>query len=225
MFSRLLPRRMGLAWSASKEVFGHTSHYESYAFKILEDHATWSLREYAPAVAAEITSGANDNRGFGRLARYIGVFGTPENQVRDAVAMTTPVVNEAIAMTTPVVNEAIAMTTPVLNEQQSNGGGVMRFVLPSKYQQVDDAPVPTDSGIRIVQVPAKLCAVVQFSGNWEGMTSSVAQEQKDILVQALTAHGGLVPCEGGGWQLHRFNPPYTLPWFRTNEVVMPVSRL
>merc|ERR1712048_1102290 len=109
---RPLRRKMGLAWSASKEIFGATSHYESYAYETLEDHGNWSLRAYAPAVAAE-TSTSDDNNGFMRLARYIGVFSTPENQSQDAVAMTTPVVNEAIAMTTPVVSETIAMTTPV----------------------------------------------------------------------------------------------------------------
>ena len=51
--------------------------------------------------------------------RYIGVFGTPENEknsTTEAVAMTAPVVSESVAMTAPVVSESVAMTAPVVSE-------------------------------------------------------------------------------------------------------------
>merc|ERR1719265_1904020 len=167
---------MGLAWSASKEIFGATSHYESYAYTVLQDHGSWSVRQYAPAVAAETGGTGDDNSSFRNLARYIGVFSTPENRQGDAVAMTTPVVSQPIAMTTPVVS------TPAATE-----GTLMRFVLPSEYQNVSDAPVPTNSNVRIVPVPAQQMAALQFSGNCNGIEE--ASEKYDELLSLMKGSG------------------------------------
>lgn len=201
---------MGLVLSMPMEVFGATSHYEAYAYRTLEDHGAWSIRAYEPGVAAE-TVVDNDDRGFGRLARYIGVFGTPENRGQDAVAMTVPVVSGSSGPT------AVAMTVPVVNGQ---GGGTMRFVLPSKYRRPEDAPAPTDPRVRLVALPGYEAAALQFSGSCGGMED--AREQYETLAASLKKHGGWTPS--GAWELHRFNPPYTLAPFRTNEVVVPVTR-
>ena len=197
---------MGLGWSAAKEVFGATSHYESYAYTVVEDFGSWSLRRYAPAVAAE-THGLSEDKCFVTLARYIGVFSTPENMGQAPVAMTTPVVNRGIA--TP-----IAMTAPVI----SASGSSMSFVLPSKYQRVEDAPAPTSPNVRLVAVPPKEAAALQFGGKCQGMEE--AKGKYEELLELIKGHG-LVAA--GPWELHRHNPPYTLPMFRTNEVVVPVA--
>merc|ERR1719201_1551961 len=70
------------------------------------------IRRYAPCVAVETpcTALSKDNDGaFRRLAKYIGVFGTPQNSAAQAVAMPAPVVNHA---------------------------GMMAFLLPAIYQRV-----------------------------------------------------------------------------------------
>lgn len=200
---------MGLLWSSTKEVFGATSHYESYAYTVVADHAGWQHRRYPKAIAA-MTDCNDDDKGFIRLARYIGVFSTPENTRRDAVAMTTPVVN------TVASSEPIAMTTPVVTGSGSRG--TMCFVLPSIYQNVEDAPSPTDSSIRIVEVPEKEVAALQFSGWCAGTSAALAKYEE--LTELIKRHG-LKPV--GPWELHRFNPPYTLGPLRTNEVVVPVA--
>jgi len=205
---------MGAALHFPQEVFGFSGHYESYKFSVVEDYGTWQLRRYAPAVAAETGGDGDEDKSFVRLAKYIGVFSTPENSKQDGVAMTTPVVTETIAMTTPVVTESIAMTTPVVT-----GGCLMRFVLPSKYKTIEDAPVPTDPKVRLVAVPEKDMAVLRFRGK---VTGNAEAEAKYHELVRLAAEKGLSP--DGKWELHRFNPPYTLPFLRTNEVLFPVSK-
>merc|ERR1719499_2453076 len=137
--------------------------------------------------------------------------------------MTTPVISEPIAMTTPVISaEPIAMTTPVVNEPggaQGTPGSPMQFILPSKYKKAADAPEPTDPEVRLRDVPSKVMAVIQFSGTCRGCEA--AEPQRQELLSHLAAAG--LQAEDG-WELHRFNPPYTIPYFRTNEVVIPVNK-
>jgi hypothetical protein len=196
---------MGLAWSASKEIFGATSHYESYAYRVLQDYGKWSVRQYAPAVAAE-TVGGQDNNSFRHLARYIGVFSAPENDARSPVAMTTPVVSRP---------QAIAMTTPVVSSYSDDS--CMRFVLPSEYTRVEDAPAPTNPKVRLVAIPACKMAAISFSGYCDGRED--ASGKYDDLISFMKGSGW---APAGQWELHRHNPPYTLGPFRTNEVVVPV---
>mmetsp|Transcript_78866 Transcript_78866/g.174607 ORF Transcript_78866/g.174607 Transcript_78866/m.174607 type:complete len:206 (+) Transcript_78866:88-705(+) len=197
---------MGLALSFPFEVFGSISHYESYKYAIVKDFGSWSLRRYAPAVAVE-TGGGRDNDSFMRLASYIGVFSTPANAGRTAVSMTTPVVSEAVAMTTPVVSSGLG-----------GQGSTMRFILPSKYGRIEDAPVPSDPEVRLAAVPEKTMAAIQFSGRCEGSGDAVAKYEE--LMHLMQGSGWVA---SGQWELHRFNPPYTLAPFRTNEVLIPVE--
>ena len=87
---------------------------------VVHKAATYEVRRYSPSVIAECSygdrgwGGGNDGSPFGALARYIGVFGTPQNNAGKAggekIAMTAPVLVTATA-TEP---EPIAMTAPVL---------------------------------------------------------------------------------------------------------------
>lgn len=214
---------MGAALSFPQEVFGRVGHYETYAHRVVKDYGAWTLRYYAPAVAVETGGNGDEDKNFIRLAKYIGVFSTPENKAQSPVAMTTPVISEAIAMTTPVITpEPIAMTTPVISESGGGAPGTsspMQFILPSKYRKAADAPQPTDPEVRLRDVPAKVVAVLQFGGTCRGCEA--AEPQRQELLSHVAAAG--LEAEDG-WELHRFNPPYTIPFFRTNEVVIPVSR-
>eukprot|EP00420_Gonyaulax_spinifera_P001300 CAMPEP_0197944192 /NCGR_PEP_ID=MMETSP1439-20131203/125290_1 /TAXON_ID=66791 /ORGANISM="Gonyaulax spinifera, Strain CCMP409" /LENGTH=226 /DNA_ID=CAMNT_0043567449 /DNA_START=58 /DNA_END=738 /DNA_ORIENTATION=+ len=215
---------MGLAASFPKELFGFVGHYESYAYTVVQEHGSWSLRRYASAVAAEVETSAGDDSSFMILAKYIGVFSTPENTVRSPVAMTTPVVSTPIAMTTPVVSTPIAMTTPVVSTSVAmttpvvSAGSSMRFVLPSQYRTVEEAPAPTNNRVRLVATPEMDAAAITFSGRCNSMEEATVQYEE--LLGHIKSNGLEV---AGPWSLHRFNPPYTLAPFRRNEVVVPVS--
>merc|ERR1712060_1042380 len=120
-----------------------------------------------------------------RLAKYIGVFSNPENKTRSG-----PQESENIAMTTPVISESIAMTTPVVSTTLKRNASCMRFVLPSKYTRACDAPVPTDSDIRVIDIPSKTVAAIQFSGRCDGCEAAI--EKYEELCELLKK-GGLQP--------------------------------
>jgi len=82
-----------------------------------------------------------EDKSFNTLARYIGDFGTPENQKK------TP----------------MAMTAPVLFENKKNGEE-MSFVLPFSMHEANEAPAPTNNNIKIDKQRKKVLAVNSFSG-------------------------------------------------------------
>ena len=169
------------------------------------------IRRYAPCVAVETpcTALSKDNDGaFRRLAKYIGVFGTPQNSAAQAVAMTAPVVNHA--------PQAVAMTAPVVNQS-----GMMAFLLPAIYQRVEDAPTPSDPAVSLRQVEERTLAAVTFSGT----VTEAAAEQRAAGLHAALVENAVLPAGSAvpPFEVARFNPPWTLPPFRTNEILMPVG--
>merc|ERR1711959_263134 len=98
-------------------VFGKID-VECAKFDIVSEGKDFQVRRYHPAVAAQVKT-TDDNRGFTQLARYIGVFGTPENGSNQAVSMTAPV----------------ASTTDT-----------MQFILPSVLS-MENAPKPTSPDV------------------------------------------------------------------------------
>lgn len=182
---------------------------ECAKFEVVKKIGSMQIRRYAPCVAVETECDmANSNDpAFRRLAKYIGVFGKPENNGGQAIAMTAPVVNTSVP---------IAMTAPV-----TNSNGKMAFILPSKYQSVAEAPPPTDEKVTLRQIEARTMAVLTFSG----MARPPAVESHvSELRQLLKENGLAAPSEGAAdFELARYNPPWTLSPLRTNEVLIPVD--
>ena len=155
---------------------------EQMPFQLVRQEEKFEIRDYEQVVVAETMD--DGNSGFRTLARYIGVFGTPENRVRGAdgdptnpskIAMTAPVINQTIAMTAPVLNERIDMTSPVLSS--NTGRSTMAFVLPKEYKTVDSAPIPTNKNVRLRKLPKRKCAVMQFTWN---VNEKQGRESKDF---------------------------------------------
>lgn len=166
------------------------------------------IRRYGPRIAAQtsVSGDGEDARraGFRRLAGYI--FGA--NHRNTKIAMTAPVAQHG---------EKIAMTAPVA---QSNTGGtgnsVIRFYMPSKWS-MDTLPEPDDSSVTVLEVPAQRFAVLRFSGDRSPATITAKSAE---LLQALynsefTSDGPPV-----AWF---YDPPWTLPFRRRNEVAVPLT--
>ena len=174
-----------------------------------KDQGEYQVRRYHPAVAAQVNC-TNDSEGFKRLARYIGVFGTPENIGATATAMTAPVVN------TPQP-QPIAMTAPVANST----AGQMQFILPSTIT-MQNAPTPTDDAVQLVQLPERTYAVLQYSGSTD---LADARSRVSELVQQVNSSSQTsgLRLDEQDWQLYRYNSPLTLPFLRTNEIAVRVD--
>lgn len=192
------------------------------SFQLLMHTAKMEVRYYQPFVLAEVNGAVQheDNK-FRILAKYIGVFGKPENVLGQNVPMTSPVVTNGqkggmkMAMTSPVLQsqtQSLAMTSPVLQSEDE----AMAFVLPDNIKKVSEAPVPTDKRVTLKEVPARVIATKRFSG-WYNRNEG--EEQYKALQQELKEHNLLTDDEdGGGFEVAQYHPPFTLPFLRRNEI-------
>ncbi|KAA5611337.1 heme-binding protein [Rhodovastum atsumiense] len=165
------------------------------------------IRRYGPRIAAETVVAQDEmaarNTGFRRLARYI--FGANRRQVK-------------IEMTAPVAQghgEAIAMTAPVAQDRRPDGAWVIRFFMPAKWT-METLPVPDDPAVLLVQVPEQTVAVLRFTG-WRD-AGTIAGRQSELLrrLEATTWRAEGKPV------VWFYDPPWTIPFLRRNEVVVPV---
>ncbi len=164
------------------------------------------IREYAPRLVAETLVEADEtaarNEGFRRLAGYI--FGANRGERR--IAMTAPVAQEP---------SRIAMTAPVAQEPTGQGFRI-RFFLPATLTAAT-APEPNDPRVVITTLPAETFAVIRFSGSTDPA----------MVARNITALRGML--SGSAWQpageptAWFYDPPWTLPPLRRNEVAIRVT--
>lgn len=166
------------------------------------------IRRYGPRIAAETTVTADENRarniGFRRLAGYI--FGG--NHRDETIAMTSPVSQQS--------REKIAMTAPVAQARDGEQSTI-RFYMPSKWT-LETLPKPDDDEVRLVTVPGETLAVLRFSG--DRSPRAVAEKTRE-LSETLRANGIEVVGSPQSWF---YDPPWTLPFRRRNEIVIPVRQ-
>jgi len=197
---------------------------------VIHTASTYEVRKYAPSVVAECSYGGawgsgDDGSPFGALARYIGVFGTPQNKKAEGSS------GEAIAMTAPVLvspatssPEAIAMTAPVLVSAPKTAQHTMAFVLPaSKYSAVEQAPQPTDPRIRLRQLPERVQAVRGYT--WSFTADRAKENLAELLADLERDDWAVRRGEDGEveWQAAGYNPPFALPFMKRNEVLVSVE--
>lgn len=167
-------------------------------YEVLKSYADFEIRRYPALLRAE-TSAATENQAFRKLAKYIGVFGTPANV---DVKTKKP--------------EAISMTAPVMMNEVS-----MSFVLPKEFT-MENVPQPTDAAIQIKQDPSAVMAVLSFSGYWN---MGNVEEKKDELLSKIKSVSSesnekIVVKSPLEWDYFGYNPPWTLWFLRKNEVVI-----
>lgn len=111
--------------------------------------------------------------------------------------------------------QKIAMTAPV-RETLGVEHPEMAFTMPVEYA-LDDLPTPADGRVRLKIEPAKTVAVVQFSG-WatRSRVSRYEQELRAVL------NNNAIQIVGEA-SLNQYNPPWTLPFLRRNEIMIEVA--
>jgi len=181
---------------------------EEPAFTVVREIDGVEIRRYGPRIAAETAIDADEeaarNQGFRLLARYI--FGANSGSAK--IAMTAPVAQQP--------NEKIAMTAPVATQRTPSGEWVIRFFMPSKYT-LQTLPTPNDDRVRLVPVPAETVAVLRFTGSTgpEAVNARIGQLLKVLYRNEVEATGDPL-----AWF---YDPPWTLPCRRRNEVVIGIA--
>ena len=197
-------------------VVGIRNGTEEPPHSLVERLGNVEIRRYAPRTAAETTVPGDAysarGEGFRRLAGYI--FGGNQGRVR--IDMTAPVAQSGAPAGAPAgapPGEPIAMTAPVAQASDAEGW-VIRFFLPAGLA---DAPKPNDGRVRIVPVPAETVAVLRFGG----LASDTAiAAQRATLLATLAGTRWRPAADPVTWF---YDPPWTLPPLRRNEIAVPVA--
>lgn len=188
---------------------GYAMAVEEPEYSVTEQSAPFELRTYQPRILAEVVvAGSMDeasSMGFRLLANYIFGNNTAGNGGSEKIQMTAPVSMEPRS-------EKISMTAPV-SMQESGGRWRVSFVMPSRYT-METLPRPNNAAVTIRQLPETRYAVIRFSGL--AGEQKVAQKTADLL--AWLDEKGL--RASGEPELARYNPPWTLPFLRRNEVMV-----
>ena len=182
---------------------------EEPKYTVIEKSGEFELRAYSPKIVAEtLVTGSMDkasSAGFRLIADYI--FGNNTTRTGD---------NEKISMTAPVAmeprSEKISMTAPVSMEQ-TGGQWRVHFVMPAQYT-LETLPKPNNPLVTLREVPAGNYAVIRFSG----FAGEDKVAKKTTALMAWLDSKGITPI--GKPELARYNPPWTLPFLRRNEVMV-----
>ncbi len=183
------------------------SRVEQAKYTVEKAEGNIELRRYEPAIIAETTvKGEREiaiKEGFRTIAGYI--FG--DNTASAKVAMTAPVTQQS---------EKIAMTAPVIQQASAEGEWKVRFVMPSSYT-LKTLPKPNNTAVKLKTIPAHRFAVIRFSG-----TANEARIAKNMEALAEYVKVNKLRPRGSP-TLAFYNPPWTLPFFRRNEVMVEIG--
>jgi hypothetical protein len=113
---------------------------------------------------------------------------------------------------------AMEMTSPVEISFDGSDEAKMSFVLPKAYS--GEPPTPDEDTIEVVRIPERLVAVKAFPGV---VTDGEVQRQRDLVADILAAdRREFRQVNSSEFSVLQYNPPYTLPWRRLNELAVVV---
>jgi len=198
---------MALCSTACSVLGVRSEETPNYSVVMAEDNK--EIRAYDPYMLAQtVVQGSYDessNQAFRILFDYI----SGANQTSEKISMTAPV-------TQGQQGEKIEMTAPVTRKPTGDGWS-MAFVLPSKYD-FDTAPRPTDARVELVQVPAKTMAALRY----RGFTSAEKILRLGTELMDWSEQNGFLPVAAP--VSARYDPPWTIPFLRRNEVLVEVEK-
>lgn len=184
-------------------------------YTVLSQVEDFELRRYDEQLVAQTwVSGDQDTasrQGFKILADYIFGNNTAPSGESSKISMTAPVTMQSDNLNGQA-SQKIAMTAPV-SMQQNDGKWRVQFTMPSQYT-MQTLPKPNNPDVKIVQVPAQTYGVIKFSG----LAGSKKVAKKTETLKSWMQTQKLVIT--GTPELARYNPPWTLPFMRRNEVMM-----
>jgi hypothetical protein len=199
---------LGAVMTAILQTVGVRSATEEPRYSQIDHIGVVEIRSYAGKIAAEVFVKGEEaearSEGFGRIAGYI--FGGNISGAK--IAMTAPVAQTA--------GQLIAMTAPVA-QRPSGEGWRIRFFMPSKYT-METLPKPKDSSVQLLQLPPQTFAVMRFTGS---RGAAALAERSALLREEIEKSQWIAD---GPIEYWFYDPPWTVPFLRRNEVAMPVRR-
>ena len=170
------------------------SKTEQAPYRVVESHGNIELRDYPPMIIAETEVTGDRKQAVQSGFRAIAGYIFGGNQSA----------------------EKIAMTAPVLQGVTGDHWKV-RFVMPSG-KSMTNLPKPDNPRVNLLELPAGRFAVIRFSGT---VGDESLKKNADQLLEFMRSR----QFNSIGMPVYAFyNPPWTLPFLRRNEVMMEVIK-
>ncbi len=180
-------------------------------YTVLKKHNTIELRSYKPMLVAHVTVTGNRrdaaNKGFKQLADFIFGNNTSPSSHKEKIEMTAPVLQ----------SEKIDMTAPVMQSNSDANNWVVTFVMPEKYT-IKTLPKPNNNAIAIEEIAARTMIAIQFSGR--PTPSNLERHLKTL--QSYIKKNNISTT--GSYEYAFYNPPWTLPILRRNEILFRIDK-
>lgn len=180
---------------------------EEPSYRVITQSESFEIRQYPPLIVAQVEVPGDlseaSSAGFRLIANYI--FGN-NISVRDGGLTTAEPVPEKIAMTVPVIAEGRADKKTWL----------IQFVMPKQYT-MDTLPKPNNPQVKLVPIGPQKLAVIRFTGF---VGDEKVQEKTAELMAWIQSKNEVV---SGNPRLARYNPPWSIPWMRRNEILIPIQ--
>jgi hypothetical protein len=180
---------------------------EEPSYRVITQSEPFEIREYPPLIVAQVEVPGDlseaSSAGFRLIANYI--FGN-NISVRDGGLTTAEPVPEKIAMTVPVIAEG-------KGDQKS---WLIQFVMPKQYT-LETLPKPNNPQVKLLPIGSQKLAVIRFTGF---VSDDKVQQKTAELMAWIKSRNEVV---SGNPRLARYNPPWSIPWLRRNEILIPIQ--
>jgi hypothetical protein len=180
---------------------------EEPSYRVITQSEPFEIREYPPLIVAQVEVPGDlseaSSAGFRLIANYI--FGN-NISVRDGGLTTAEPVPEKIAMTVPVIAEG-------KGDQKT---WLIQFVMPKQYT-LETLPKPNNPQVKLLAMGPQKIAVIRFTG----FNSDEKVQEKTAELMAWIKSRNARPL--GSPRLARYNPPWSIPWMRRNEILIPIQ--
>ena len=164
-----------------------TMAYEEANYEVVKENKEYEIRKYSDRLVIETNS--MEGNGFRKLFNYI----SGNNEESQEIKMTVPVTQEI-----------------------KNGSMTMQFYLPLKFNK-NNAPKPSNSDIKILNIEGGYYAVIKYSGR---SSDKNFLKNKNILEKQLKQDNITIispPIRAS------YNSPFTLPMLKRNEVMYKIN--
>ena len=170
------------------------SNVEQPKYKVFATEKNIQIRDYAPMIVAETQVTGGRDKAINEGFRIIADYIFGNN----------------------LSSKKVAMTAPVTQQGEGNSWQV-RFVMPASHT-LETLPKPKNPAVQLKEIKGKRFAVIRFSGlaKEESLKRHTDELKKFVKAKDLNALSAATYAF--------YNPPWTLPFLRRNEVMIEVAR-
>jgi effector-binding domain-containing protein len=169
------------------------SQVENPTYKVTSSLESIEIRAYEPMIVAEIEVQGERKQALKRGFRLLADYIFGNNTAKHKIAMTAPV-----------------------QQHVSQDGWTVSFVMPSLYNMIS-IPQPHNKDVVLKEIPAKHFIAIQFSGM--NSDANIHKHKKKIM-KYITHHNIKIV---GPIYYAFYNPPWTLPFMRRNEIIIEIK--